>query len=161
MEMLTCYRKFLDNITAVDAFKSISNGEKVYSLVYSPDFCGFASPDSVSDIFEMRCFNESTELHWIGNNENGRAVIVSEKPEIGNGERFYKRSGHYLLWGTTTKQDGKTFMFDHRIGTMEIPLDVEPGKRVYLNFDEFFSPDEQHGNIFWRFERLKGFTVRG
>lgn len=156
-----CYKKTLTNISANDAFKLLGD-EKFFCLVYSPDVCVFSTPDEVPDVFEMRCFNENFELRWVKNSpELGKAVILAETQTLQNIElenigEFYRRSSQYLLWGTAREIDGKICLVEHRVGAIEIPLNVEQGEKMYLNFDEFFSPDPKHGNMIWRFERLKG-----
>ena len=156
------FKKILTNISTSEIFDLLKN-EEFYCLSYSPDFCGFSRPDKISDVFEFRCFNENFELRFVKNApESGDAVIISENQKIGDfildesSEDFYKLERKYLLWGTTRKIDGKTFLFEHRIGEFEIPLNVETGKKIFLSFDEFFSLDQKHGNMLWRFERLKG-----
>ena len=159
MDAATCYKKTLTNISAEDAFNLLGN-EEFCCLVYSPDVCAFAKPDEVPDVFEMRCFNENFELRWVRNApETGNAVILAETQPFQEMEsigEFYKRSSQYLLWGTAREIDGKICLFEHRVGKIEIPLNLEHGEKAVLNFDEFFSPDPDHGNMMWRFERLKG-----
>ena len=158
--MLT-YKKTLTNISAEDAFKLLGD-EEFCCLVYSPDVCAFARPDDVPDVFEMKCFNEDFELRWVRNSHNiGEAVILTESQALQNMEmesivEFHKRSSQYLLWGTAREIDGKICLFEHRVGKIEIPLNLEQGEKVSLIFDEFFSPDPDHENMIWRFERLKG-----
>ena len=159
-----CYKKMFENISATDAFDRLGN-ENFYCLIYTPVFCGFASPDKLSDVFEMRCFNEKFELRWARNaQENGNAVIIAETPavngfDMGSAGAFYKRSGRYVLWGTAINTDGKTSLFEQRTGEIEMPFKAGTGKRIFLNFDEFFSPDSKHGNMMWRFERLTGLST--
>lgn len=165
MTETVCYKKIFENISANDAFNSLGN-ENFYCLVYSPAFCGFSSPDKILDVFEMRCFNEKFELRWARNSYGkGRAVIMSETQtldgfdmETENSEVFYKIPGQYVLWGTGKEIDGKNLLFEQRTGKIEVPFNVRAGKRVFLNFDEFFSPDSEHGNMIWRFERLTGLS---
>lgn len=156
-------------VTALDACKSRGPGDHI--LVYTPDFCGFVRLDGetlvrledgaevpAADVFELRCFDEDSELRWVReNSDGGQAVMLSEAPtEEGS---FYKRSEHYLLWGRG-RAEGEVGarLFEYRIGTLAVPVEVHSGERVYLEFDEYFKPDE-HGNMVWQTERLKGFSV--
>lgn len=154
-----CYKKTIEGISAEDAFDRLGD-ENFYCLVYSPDFCGFSRPAATPNVFEMRCFNKNFELRWARDSQgNGRAVIISEKQSFSGFDMesigyFRKRSSRYMLWGTM--REGKNCLFDHRVGEIEVPLKAEPGRRVFLTFDEFFSPDPKHGNMIWRFERLTG-----
>ena len=147
----TCYRKIFSDISAYDAYKMLDDKE-FYCLLYTPVFAGFSSPDKFPDTFEMRCFNENFELRWTRETEN--AVIITEHPEGENIGTFYKRSSRYVLWGTTREPN---ILFEHRTGEIKIPLKVQADKKVFLKFDEFFSPEPINGNMIWRFETLKGF----
>lgn len=152
-----CYKKVFEGISASDAFSMLGD-EKFYSLVYSPNFCGFSSPDKVPDVFEMRCFNENFELRWA---KNAQTVIISEQQtfrdfDMKTAGSFYRRSSQYLLWGTARDINGKSCLFDYRTGKIELPLRAEEGQRIFLTFDEFFRPDPRHGNMIWQFERLTG-----
>ena len=142
-----------DDLTVViDGYESLRFAE-----CFMRNFC-----EATQDVFEMRCFNENFELRWVRNSHNiGEAVILTESQTLQNMEmesigEFHKRSSQYLLWGTAKEIDGKICLFEHRVGKIEIPLNLEQGEKVSLNFDEFFSPDPDHGNMIWRFERLKG-----
>ena len=162
-----CHKKIFEGIRANDALNKLCD-EKFYCLVYSPDFCGFLTPDKVlnlNNVFEIRCFNENFELRWSKNaQETGNAVIISEEQKFRGFDmeaagNFYKRSSRYLLWGTSREINGKIYLCDYRIGEIEIPLKIENGKKVFLTFDEFFSAEPKHGNIIWSFERLTGFQT--
>lgn len=154
-----CCKKVFEGLSANDAFGMLGD-EKFYCLVYSPNFCGFSSPDKVPDVFEMRCFNENFELRWV---KNAETVIISEHQtfrdfDMENAGSFYRRSSQYLLWGTARDIDGKSCLFDYRTGKIDLPFTAEDGKRIFLTFDEFFRPDSKHGNMIWQFERLTGLT---
>ena len=159
-----CYKKIFESISLNDILNKLSD-EKFYCLVYSPDFCGFVMPDKVLDVknvFEIRCFNENFEMRW-SKNLTGNALIISDTQkfrdfEMESAGNFYKRSSQYLLWGTTREINGRNYLFDYRIGQIELPVKFEDGKKIFLTFDEFFSPEPKHGNMIFRFERLKGFT---
>ena len=80
-----CHKKIFEGIKANDALNKLSD-EKFYCLVYSPDFCGFLTPDKVlnlNNVFEIRCFNENFEMRWSKNShETGNAVIISEEQKF-------------------------------------------------------------------------------
>jgi len=141
-------------------------GQSLYILAYTPDFCGFVTPQDarleVADLFELRCFCEGFELRWMkdAQGQGGKAVILSEgalsdeyKPAPLDG--MYKRPVRYVLWGKG--RAGR--LFDHRIGELVLPSGVEvPEKgRVFLDVAEYFQEDI-YGNLRWHSERLVGFS---
>ncbi len=163
----------------LEVLKSLP-GDNFSLLTYTPDFCGFAdwrdgrlsrldgmgeiAPESV---FELRCFCQDFEFRWVREpaEGTGNGVLVLETQSEGlepDPREFLKRSGHYLLWGKGTSRSGGMRLFEHRVGELPLPAEVEEtlkgGGRVWLTFDEYFSPDE-YGNMVWRLERLKGLEV--
>ena len=170
-ETATLYCGVAGGVTALDAARALT-GDDAFILAYTPDFCGFAvfqdgklstldgegiEPES---LFELRCFRQDRELRWVREGETGRSVTLSETPLDGlTPVAFYIRSGRYLLWGKGARRGDVTRLFEHRVGELPVPAVVEeklePGGRVWLSFDEYFSPDE-YGNLVWRLERLKG-----
>ena len=72
---------------------------------------------------------------------------------------FFKRPGQYILWGKGAKRDGGIRLFEHRVGELPLPpgVSVSEGKRVCLNFVEYFQEDK-YGNMTWHSERLTGLS---
>ena len=138
-----------------------------------------------SDIFELRAFCEAFELRWVRENDGGtgRGTILAELlsdddgeedapqkvgrgtifiesqddvPELtkAEGEFFKLSGGRYLLWGKG--KNGQ--LFEHRVGTLPVPVEVPDGQHVYLEFDEYFKADK-YGNKVWYSKRLTGLSV--
>jgi CRISPR-associated protein (TIGR03984 family) len=173
------YRSERDAVTAeavLEESKIFETQQPPILLVYTPKRCGFAkfdqnitfltSMDPASDIFEFRCFCEDYELRWArtGDDKKGRAVLISEKPDAlpGFSEPLSCESGHdslfcrddqYLLWGKTG-QNNRDELFDHRVGSLRLPVKVNKD-RACLSFREYFTQDE-YGNLVWETERLLG-----
>ena len=179
------------DISALEAVNRLSDGHLPFYLAYTPDFCGFVScqdgklssldGESIAPetLFELRCFCKDFDLHWVRKaaDGTGNGVLFSENPiegwkqepvieqtKDGKNEpvKFLKRSGRYLLWGKGTERGDRVRLFEHRIGELPVPAEIEEklnrGDHVWLSFDEYFSPDE-YGNMVWRLERLKGLNV--
>ena len=173
------YTKEAEGVSAIDAANLyLSKGIGTLFLAYTPDFCGFVkcSADNFisfdgriipeDTVFELRCFCDDFELRWVREGDTGRYVIISPKKLDGLkilSSEFQKRSGRYLLWGKVLKRDDIVYLFEHRVGALALPDDIkvglQEGGRVWLKFDEFFSPDD-YGNMVWRLEMLKGLEVK-
>ena len=166
-----------ENIPAFDAAKKLSvKDNAILFLAYTPEFCGFVNcgektftrldgSEILSDsIFELRCFCDKFELRWVRDEQAGRYIIISETELDGLTPEgcFYKRSGSYILWGKGTRRGGSIRLFEHRIGELPLPVEIEEklqaGQRVYLKFDEYFKLDE-YGNMIWQLERLSGLEL--
>ncbi len=177
-EAAALYTSTTSGVTAPETVKGLK-GDDIFILAYTPDFCGFVtfqdgnftSMDGKEiaheAVFELRCFCEAFDLRWVrdANDGKGNGVIVSEKQFEGCEDvpgEFFIRSGRYLLWGKGTERGGRVRLFEHRVGELPIPAEIEEklnkGSRFWLSFDEYFSPDE-YGNMVWRLERLKGLEV--
>ena len=154
----------IDGLEACRRAAALADGQPLYILAYTPDFCGFVTlPDEGgglgADVFELRCFCGAFELRWIWDGGAGKAVILSEGPLKGEYHpeplKMYKRAGHYVLWG---KEDGGR-LFEHRVGELPLPhgFIIPKRGRVFLDFDEYFQEDE-YGNLRWHSERLTGLS---
>ena len=166
-----------DKIDAINALKKVwaISEEKPFLLVYSPDFCCFATLEDEkivsltekenqrdASVFEFRCFCEEYELRWVreGSEDIGKAVLISERNfEIDGFEHktqpydVFPRSGQYLLWGKNNGTgNDETILFDHRVGSLRVPIKTRKNSRVYLHFREYFTKDE-YGNLALKAER--------
>ena len=171
------YRAFCNEIDAKTALNKVADiPGKPFLLVYSPNYCCFARFENGSfvfpadkqglcdaDIFELRCFCEEYELRWFreGSKNTGKAALISEqKYEIDDFKReelsdvFSPPDDQYLLWGKNSLKEtgsGETILFDHRIGTLRVPIETQED-RIYLHFREYF-PEDEYGNLIWMAER--------
>ena len=167
-ELLYRY-KSKKNIDAKTALKNIwtttKSEIKPFLLVYTPTFCRFATFDgenivvssekeklNCDHIFELRCFCEEYELRWVREESNGKAVLLSDKKheDIMYSEEsiqyVFSRTDQYLLWGNNKSTgNGETELFDHRIGSLRVPIETQK-KRIYLHFKEYFK-EGCYGNL--------------
>ena len=164
--------------------------EGAIALLYSPQSCQFLRLNNkrfqyssgeekevqeLSDIFEARIFNPSSELRWLNQNlGSGKAVLLSEEIEQ-SPENFTaldpipcdSLKQEYLLWGQKAKnqttQEGWQTLSEARIGKLNIPLTttLEESQQVYLETREYIaelvkedSNSENYGNFAVIEERL-------
>lgn len=160
--------------SAEEALRLMPGGNDApHILLCTPSFCGFADASlrksingrdiaDADDVFEMRCFCPEFDLRWHRCGAGGRAVLLSDErigafPQVMEYKDAERISGHYILWGSGT---GGKELFEHRIGAMPVPIAVSNGSRVLLNYAEYFTPDEQYGNMLFRAERLISLEIQ-
>jgi CRISPR-associated protein (TIGR03984 family) len=82
-------------VTAKEALKkAFSAKNDIFTLIYTPKFCGFASyykeelaslsgGEKLGDVFEIRCFCKDYELRWVREafSDTGTAIVLREKDE--------------------------------------------------------------------------------
>lgn len=155
------------------------------ALLYSPSQCQFAKIQSngtltdseekeinLKDIFEVRAFNQNSELRWLNqSNGEGQAVLISEEDNISdyladclpNLEAIDVIKQKYLLWGegvkSISKNPGWGKLAESRIGKINVPVELTPNQRVYLNAIEYLQADN-YGNVSVVEERLISLEVK-
>jgi CRISPR-associated protein (TIGR03984 family) len=188
--MPTLYGRTSSDITLSEALKNCAaalsnNGNQGIALLYSPTCCQFAKVTTngiltnfqgetitLNDVFEVRAFNETSELRWLNNlGGKGQAVLISES-DICNYLQEYISSlidlniieQEYILWGeavTTSVNAGWQKLAKSRIGSIHVPVTgLNTNQRVYLTAIEYLKADEEYGNVSVVEERLTGLEVK-
>ncbi|WP_334142929.1 type III-D CRISPR-associated protein Csx19 [Rhabdothermincola sp.] len=125
-----------------------------------------AGSDGTVDLrgaYEVRAFNASAELRWRATPTGGDAVLVSLGPEDPEQASIPVRAtvegGGYLLWGTVEASSaGWSRLHSGQVGTIDVPVEADPGKSVRLTTTEVVGADE-HGNAMVIDELLCGWEV--
>lgn len=166
---------------ALDAARSMFEGQQAIALLYSPRSCIFARLEgehlrdskgrqvNLEEVYEARIFNRDTELRWLNQSSGkGRAVLLTQAelpsefqaslPEDVSFVALNTLNQTYLLWGegTTIKSaDGWSALTTARIGRLEVPLDgVRANERVLLHALEYLAEVDADGNVAVVEERL-------
>ncbi|MDR1874239.1 MAG: hypothetical protein LBQ90_04395 [Synergistaceae bacterium] len=143
--------------SALDCFDFKDDGSAIV-LLYTPSCCRFGSLSeivTVPNVFEWRCFSQTREVRWVrcGSSNEGIASLLEEVTSCDEGKQYESLQGQYLLWGK--KGRGENVLFEHRMGELKVPCEIQDGQRVYLEFREYFSEDD-YGNLTFFAERLTG-----
>ncbi len=106
-------------------------------------------------LFEVRLFDGTLELRWLHQDGGaGPAVVLSEDPAAlpeGPGRAELQAdatvdSVRYLLWGTAgageSPLQGWSTLREERVGRLEVPIRVRPGRRAVLVAREYVGSDD-------------------
>lgn len=167
-----------DNIKLKEAIENTQINQAI-GLFYSPNWCKFGKLEkdgivknlnnilNLDSVFEARIFNEEWELRWLNFSEGlGKAVLLSEQPEIANS--FSENSQPlnfleslpqtYLLWGEGTDKEtnaGWSRLATARIGKFDVPVEgITRTQGVQLVSKEYLDEIDKFGNVAVVEERL-------
>lgn len=124
-------------------------------------------------VFELKAFGGLAELRWVAQGQQvagkayqGKAILLIEAPEkpvlkdwtvaesgleplwSGVAGEPPNPAGQYLLWGTArSSAGGWTQLWEHRIGALWVPGQIEQGQRMAAKFVEYVGPMDPHGNV--------------
>lgn len=174
------------NITLKSALSNCATAlSEAVAIIYSPTSCQFAKVDqngdltnanneilSLDKVFELRAFNQNSELRWLNeSNGKGKAVLISKQKissylynDISEIQELGTIHQQYILWGekaSTELTSGWAKLSTARIGSIDVPVrGLAADKRVYLNAVEYLKADEKYGNVSVVEERLTGLEVK-
>lgn len=149
-------------------FAVLRAGQGEYPELRAPDASGSETPLSLDDVFEARVFNEEAELRWLHEaGARGTAVLLSER-QAADLSGFLNEDGvsviaidrieqAYLLWGKArgagAGPSGWSRLYEARVGSFWVPLDLAPDERGRLVTFEYIAAFD-HGNAAVAEERL-------
>ncbi|MCL2455400.1 MAG: CRISPR-associated protein Csx19 [Micrococcales bacterium] len=117
---------------------------------------------SLAEAFELRLFTSAAELRWV-HEPGGRGTwhILIDTTDATTGlERLEGPAVPRLFWGRAAEvRDGWTRLADARIGSLWVPVVVDPGFYVSLDVVEYTRTDG-HGNTAVAEERCTGLSGR-
>ena len=191
-----CAKNDLRLSEALEACLPALEGRETIALLYSPSQCALArlkdkklldchdKPIALDDFFEVRIFNEQSELRWLNDKAGlGRAALLSASPipeacrkqlteDVSITALKTLPQQTYLLWGEGVKdQDpaktnlaaGWSRLTTARIGPLNVPAkvpnaveteDESKKPRVLLRVCEYLAECDDYGNVAVVEERL-------
>jgi len=157
-QSVVLHRYRLKETTPAEALKL--GGAESRLLAYSPKeclfaFCGDITPEELDDAYEVRIFNQEREIRWV--DSHGAVVLAEAELELSGWSyhplKAWRAFRRYVLWG---ELDGPGQLFDHRVGTMEVPWREGGGGRLALTAVEYLAAEGPFGNVVVAAERLTG-----
>lgn len=162
---MTDFYKIKTTSKQIDENDFSSVGTYDYALITMTDGVDFISAkdadiESVKPkLVELRAFSESKELHIVSLNGS----FIGRIREDGKGDETSDVfDGDYLIWGKPVagddKRPGITKLHDDRGIDLQVPFDVENGKRAFLKIRSYAR--SENGSLNFYDFRIYGVEVK-
>lgn len=95
--------------------------------------------DNLDDLIELRAFNENGELHIVIDDDKVFGRTITEC----SGEEYEYVDETHLLWGEPKQvKDGYTLLSEDRGNCINVPFEVESGKRAFVVVRNYLSKSQ-------------------
>jgi CRISPR-associated protein (TIGR03984 family) len=151
-----------DGITAGEAIALLDT--PIASIGWSPSWAGFLVGAPPDDIYELRSFDENTEVRWYRSPDGETTCRSISEESLATGAapcavvKFDLRitGGTALVWGTGT---GGHQVQERQTGPLNVPLEVPMGAQLELGVIEYAAKDPSSGTALILEERLVSLEV--
>jgi CRISPR-associated protein (TIGR03984 family) len=151
-----------DGITADEAIKLLDS--PIASIGWSPSWAGFLIGAPPDDIYELRTFDENTEVRWYRSPDRETTCRSISEQSLAAGMapcavvKYDMRitGGTALVWGTGT---GGHQVQEQQTGPLNVPLEVPMGAQLALGVIEYAAKDPSSGTALILEERLVSLEV--
>lgn len=156
----------VESLEGDDAAAAINRlGDTRVVIGWSPDWAGFVIGEPSSAVYELRGFDETTELRWYRTPEgSSTTVLLQEAVPPGSGGRISDAlpfdlrvtGSRMLVWGGGT---GGKAVREPQIGELEVPMTVPRGSHLAIDLVEYVGRDPGSGTAMVIEERMTGLRV--